>query len=125
MAEPFCAEDSRPVRMSIIQSSPAVLMPLKGLRRHIKEIWAIGDQTLISGSNFATMVLVAHGLGNLVDFGRFTLVYSALLFANVLQVALVTQPHNVLGAAREGDNYRRYTTSTLLSHFFLIAIPIL
>ena len=37
------------------------------------------------------------------DFGSFTLVYSALLFGGVLQGALVTQPHNVIGAGLRGD----------------------
>ena len=55
-------------------------------------------------------------------FGRFTLVYSALLFANIFQVSLITQPHNVLGTAREGEDYRRYTTSTLFCQLILIAI---
>jgi O-antigen/teichoic acid export membrane protein len=79
----------------------------------------------MSASNFATMVLVAHGMGDPAEFGRFTLVYSALLFANIFQVALITQPHNVLGATREGEDYRTYTSSTLLAQFLLLGIEIL
>jgi O-antigen/teichoic acid export membrane protein len=92
-----------------------------GVYRFVKDIWAVGDQALIAASNFCTMIFVAKALG-LELFGRFTLVYSALLFANIFQVALITQPHNVLGTAREGDDYRRYTTSTLLFQFLLIAL---
>ena len=37
---------------------------------------------------------------------------SALLFANVIQFALITQPHNVLGSTRQGEDYKLYTTAT-------------
>ena len=66
------------------------------------------------------MILVARGLGDPADFGVFTLVYSALLFANLLQMSLVTQPHNVLGTARHGRDYARYTTSTLLGQLLML-----
>src|ERR1700759_1411207 len=79
-----------------------------------KDIWALADQVLISGSNFVTMVLAARGL-HPEAFGAFTLVYSALLFPNVLQSTLITQPPNVIGAARTGADYVRYTTSTAIT----------
>ncbi|MDQ2912010.1 MAG: oligosaccharide flippase family protein [Chloroflexota bacterium] len=69
------------------------------------------DQALVSGANFATMLLLARSVDP-TEFGQFTLVYSGLLLAGVLQAALVTQPHNVLGAALAGPAYVRYTSST-------------
>jgi len=118
----FYAEDSRPESMLLrATDNPSPLLSRLGIHRFVKDIWAVGDQALIAASNFATMIFVAKALG-LELFGRFTLVYSALLFANIFQVALITQPHNVLGTAREGDEYRRYTTSTLLCQFLLIAL---
>ena len=96
--------------------------PKPALSRYLKDAWAVADQALMSASNFATMVLVAHGVGDPAEFGRFTLVYSALLFANILQIALITQPHNVLGATRHGESYRIYTSSTLLTQLLLIAM---
>ena len=69
--------------------------PIPAWRR---SIWGLADQLLISFTNFATMILVAQGLHDAGKFGIFTLVYSAMLFANILQFALVTQPHNVLGS---------------------------
>ena len=42
-----------------------------------------------------------------------------MLFANILQFALVTQPHNVLGVTRHGEEYRRYTTTTGLVQLLL------
>src|SRR5689334_22285887 len=85
-----------------------------------RNVWALSDQVLISGTNFVTMILVARGLGSPAEFGVFTLVYSALLFANLLQTSLVTQPLNVLGTARDGADYARYTTSTAISQFLLV-----
>jgi O-antigen/teichoic acid export membrane protein len=103
------------------ETRPFPLLSRLGLDRFVKDIWAVGDQALIAASNFATMIFVARAL-NLELFGRFTLVYSALLFSNIFQVALITQPHNVLGTLREGDEYRRYTTSTLLCQFLLVGL---
>jgi GT2 family glycosyltransferase/O-antigen/teichoic acid export membrane protein len=73
--------------------------------------WALADQALISATNFATVVILARALAPR-DFGAFVLAYAALLFVNGLQTAFVTQPHNILGQSRHGDEYRRYTLST-------------
>jgi O-antigen/teichoic acid export membrane protein len=126
MPQSFYAEDFRPSHMS---TKPPILnyeaSAKTGLNRYIRDIWAVADQALMSASNFATMVLVAHGVGDPAEFGRFTLVYSALLFANILQVALITQPHNVLGATRHGEDYKAYTTSSLLAQMMLIGLEFL
>ena len=106
--------------MSTIALASDTTAPARPARRLAKDAWAIADQALISGTNFVTMVLVARGLGSPSEFGTFTLVYSALLFANILQVALVTQPHNVLGTARLGDAYARYTTSCGVTQLLLV-----
>jgi O-antigen/teichoic acid export membrane protein len=84
-----------------------------------RSLWGVADQLLISFTNFATMILVARGLDDASKFGEFTLVYSAMLFANILQFALATQPHNVLGATRKGEDYRLYTTATALVQLLL------
>lgn len=94
--------------------------PARAARPPGRDVWAVADQALISGTNFVTMILVAKGLG-LPGFGAFTLVYSALLFANILQVALVTQPHNVLGTGRHGRDYAQYTSSCGLVQLLLVA----
>ncbi len=85
-----------------------------------RNIWPLGDQVLISAANFITMVLSARSLGK-AEFGAFSLVYSALLLANVVQSTLVIQAHNVLGATRDGLAYRIYTTTTTISQFIFIA----
>src|SRR4051794_29561414 len=83
--------------------------------------WAVADQVQISAANFVTVVFLARGLTPAL-LGRFTLVYSALLFANSLQSGLITQPQNILGATRRGDDYRRYTSSTALGQCLLAII---
>lgn len=85
-------------------------------------VWAIADQMLISGTNFVTMILMARGLESAADFGVFVLVYSILLFSNSLQMALVTQPHNVLGVSRIGRDYVRYTSSTAFNQLGLVLV---
>jgi O-antigen/teichoic acid export membrane protein len=82
-------------------------------------VWGLADQALISATNFVTMILLARVLGP-ASFGSFALVYTVLLFATELQGALVTQPHNVLGAGLTGAAYTRYTRSTALSQLLLV-----
>jgi O-antigen/teichoic acid export membrane protein len=65
----------------------------------------------MSATNFVTVVVLARTLPP-ADFGAFVLAYASLLFANGLQTGLVTQPHNVLGQGRSGEDYRSYTRST-------------
>jgi O-antigen/teichoic acid export membrane protein len=86
-----------------------------------RNIWAMGDQILISAANFITMVLAARAMQK-TEFGSFTLVYSALLLANVLQSTLITQAHNVLGATRDGLDYRVYTSTTAMSQLMFLAL---
>lgn len=84
--------------------------------------YGLMDQALISGFSFATMIVLARALGA-EAFGSFTLAYAFMLFANGLQAALITQPHNVLGATRQGVYYTDYTTSTAFSQVLLL-IPL-
>ncbi len=87
-------------------------------------VWAIADQSLISATNFFTMVLLARALSP-AAFGVFTLAYAVLLFMNGIQSALITEPHNVLGATRDGNDYIGYTTAIGLAQLLLIAVSAL
>ncbi|HEX2971130.1 MAG TPA: hypothetical protein VHP11_02285, partial [Tepidisphaeraceae bacterium] len=80
--------------------------------------WAVADQMVISATNFVTIILLARGFSQ-ASLGSFTLVYSGLLFVNSLQGGLITQPHNILGATRQGEDYASYTSSTALSQLLL------
>ncbi len=85
-----------------------------------ENLLGLSDQILISLSNFATMIVVARALPPR-GFGAFSLAYAVLIFANNLQGALLTQPHNVLGAALTGSDYRRYTTGTAVAQLVFAA----
>ncbi len=106
-----------------INSAPLTGFPAHGRRSRLfgKNIWAMGDQVLISATNFLTTVLIARVLSPAL-FGTFTLVYSALLLANIFQSTLITQAHNVLSLSREGQAYRRYTGNTALSQIALVSV---
>ncbi len=84
---------------------------------------ALLDQVLISGANFVTMVCTARALHpSSAAFGEFSLVYAALLFVNIVQSTLITQPHNVLGTTRKGEPYRRFTTTTAVGQLLLSGV---
>ena len=107
--------------------NPATLPPpssrLAALGRKLwarRSHWGLADQVLISGTNFVTMVFVGRGLGK-TAFGEFALVYNVLLFVNLIQMALVSQPHNVLGTGRgKGQAYASYTASTAAAQLALL-----
>ncbi len=83
---------------------------------------AVADQALISGANFFTTVMVARAVAPAL-FGKFVLAYTALWFFQNIQGALITEPMSVLGAKKEGDDYRRYVTSTAaLQAIFVVLV---
>jgi O-antigen/teichoic acid export membrane protein len=75
--------------------------------------FGLTDQALVSAANFGATVILARALSP-TEFGSFTLVYAGLLLAASFQSALITQPHNVLGATLTGEAYRRYTTGVAI-----------
>jgi len=83
-----------------------------------KHLWPIADQGLIAAASFVTIVFIARGL-SIEEFGAYTLVYSLIYFASSMQASLITQPHNVLGAIRKGEDYVRYTTATAVGQVAL------
>lgn len=98
----------------------------RGPARVRTEIWGILDQGLVSGVNFLTIILLARALVP-ADFGYFVIAFTILQSAGTLQAALITRPHNVLGAVRRGREYADYSTTaaaaqvTLTSALALLA----
>ncbi|MGH3003703.1 MAG: lipopolysaccharide biosynthesis protein [Gaiellaceae bacterium] len=70
----------------------------------------LADQAVASGSNFFTIILLGRTVSP-ASFGYFVLAFTLLQSAGAVQSALITRPHNVLGALRQGDDYVRYTTA--------------
>jgi O-antigen/teichoic acid export membrane protein len=86
--------------------------PLGRLQRAVVGAgWVVGDQALISASNFLGMVIAARAMPT-TEFGTYALAWSAIWALNSLQSSLITQPHSVLAARRDPEAYRRYTTAT-------------
>ena len=113
--------------MAVEQEFSDAAMPQQrgGLSRWLgRNVWAMCDQILISAANFITMALAARAMGK-TQFGAFTLVYSALLLANVLQSTLVTQAHNVIAATKSGLSYATYTSSTAVGQIAIVLIEML
>ena len=81
--------------------------------------WGLADQALLSATNFLTMLVLTRVLDPR-PFGAFVLAYTALLLANTIQFALITQPHNVIGATRTGREYAVYTTATAVSQLAFV-----
>jgi O-antigen/teichoic acid export membrane protein len=75
------------------------------------ETRGLADQALASGVNFLTLILVARSVSP-ASFGFFALVFTLLQSLSALQLALVTRPHNVIGAGLQGAEYVRFTTTT-------------
>jgi len=65
-------------------------------RRHRQTNWALVDQALVSGANFATMILLARVLG-LDAFGRFALAWMAVQFVAAIHFALASAPMMSIG----------------------------
>ena len=78
------------------------------MRRLTVRRLAFLDQAVISAANFATVIVLARSLQPTL-FGQFTLAFAALVFANGIQSALITQPLNVFAATKTGAAFLRYT----------------
>jgi O-antigen/teichoic acid export membrane protein len=87
---------------------------------------ALFDQGLISGANFMTNVLLARALG-IREYGVFALAWTAVLFANSLQYAVIVTPMMSVGPKQESEERPSYYGSVLLQEivFALVATLIM
>lgn len=67
------------------------------LFRNSRRTQTILDQIVVSGSNFATGILLVRSLG-LSEFGKFTIAYAILLLANSVQLSFISSPMLTLGS---------------------------
>lgn len=70
----------------------------------------LADQVVVSGTRFGVGWTLAR-FTSPENYGAFTLVMSLLFVVEIAQQALVTWPLAVVGAAKEGDAFRRYVSS--------------
>ena len=83
--------------------------------------WAVTDQALVSGANFATGVLLARSLG-LEEFGRFTLLWMGLQLLNQIPFALVSAPMMSVGP-KQKESRRPAYYGAVLALQIAIAVP--
>lgn len=88
------------------------------------KMWALYDQTVVSGCNFFTMVLLARAL-SLEAFGLVSLTYTLTLFLDNHQRAFFTQPLNVIGANELPLEQTRRVGALLAMHALWIPIALL
>jgi O-antigen/teichoic acid export membrane protein len=82
---------------------------LMGLAKLInsRRYQTIADQMVVSGSNFATGIILVRGLG-LEQFGVFTVAYALILLANSIQLSYISSPMITLAALSETDTDRMH-----------------
>jgi O-antigen/teichoic acid export membrane protein len=97
---------------------PAAISP-GGLRRLVERLrlpLVLADQGLVSGATFLSTILLARFLG-VEDFGRFTLVWIAVLFVNSLQFSAVMQPMMSIGAKHAESEAPAYYGAVVVQQF--------
>jgi O-antigen/teichoic acid export membrane protein len=70
------------------------------LRRHSHINWALADQSMVSGANFLTGIVVARGLG-IAEFGRFSLAWLIVLFVLSIQENGITTAMMSIGPKQD------------------------
>ena len=75
-------------------------------------VFALTDQAIVSGSNFLTTMLVARGL-SLVEFGKYSLLWMAVLFGANIQMAFIIAPMMSIGPIQRRVSDKTYLGSIL------------
>ena len=82
-------------------------MLAKFLKSHSSVNVTLVDQTMVSGVNFLTGLLIARFLG--VDqFGKFTLLWMIVLFCNSIQMAMISAPMMSIGPKQSKEQSASY-----------------
>lgn len=95
---------STPHAVSALQSLSMRLASGKWLSRGL---FAITDQALISGSNFALGILFARWLGA-AEYGVYALAFAIFLLLSLVHHALLLEPMSVFGGSIYRSKLRRY-----------------
>lgn len=95
-------------KTNTIQRSFAMLRSTASRR----DSWALFDQSIISGSNFLTNILLARWLG-LREFGVYTLAWTAVLFLNSIQISAIIAPLMSVGPKIEKQERPGYYAAVI------------
>jgi len=90
-------------------------------RIHRRELWALSDQAVVSGSNFLTNIMLARFIG-LHEFGIFALCWMTVLFVNSIQYALVVQPTMSIGPKQQEKDRPSYYGAVFFQELILVCV---
>lgn len=86
---------------------------------------ALADQMMVSAANFACGIVLVRGLG-LTEFGKYSIAYSLLLFANALQMSFVASPMLNIGPLLHKEEKAHFVngmlTLQILASILLFAV---
>jgi O-antigen/teichoic acid export membrane protein len=88
-----------------------------------KSVVSIFDQGIVSGTSFATSVIIGR-MCSKQQLGSYYLALSVVLFVRGIQEQLVSAPYAVYCHRRKGDALATYTGSTLVHHLLLSALAV-
>ena len=91
------------------------------IRKYSHVNWAIADQSMVSGVNFLTGIILARYLG-LTEYGIFTLAWMAVLFVNSFQFAMVSSPMMSLGPKQNANDAPAYFGAVLLQQIVFVCL---
>jgi O-antigen/teichoic acid export membrane protein len=86
-----------------------------------REIWALTDQAVVSGTNFLTNVMLLRFMG-IREFGVFVLAWLSVLFVNSLQTALIVVPMMSIGPKQEEKDRPYYYGAVIIQELVLVSI---
>ena len=90
--------------------------------KHVR--WALLDQSLVSGVNFLTGILLARFLG-LEGYGQFVLLYAVLLYASAIQLALIISPMmSIFPKIEDAEERKRYVSGILALQLLLAVVSV-
>lgn len=100
------------------QKSVQAIKPLvkSGLRNGL----ALFDQALVSGTRFATTIVVGRVCGP-DELGNYSLAFAFLILISCLQQALLGQPYTIYGNRLEGKR-RAMLAGSVLVHYIILSI---
>jgi O-antigen/teichoic acid export membrane protein len=85
-----------------------------------REVWALGDQAIVSATNFLTNLMLARFMG-LREFGIFVLAWMSVLFVNSLQTALIIAPMMSIGPKQEEKDRPSYFGAVVFQELVLVS----
>ncbi len=88
-----------------------------------KGIWALGDQAIVSGTNFVTTVIVGRYCG-LDELGLYALAFGILVLLSVCQQSLILNPYTVFSHRLSGGRLTRYAGSVLIQHGLFMTVGV-